>query len=42
MDDSLYFTKQHLEVRDMVREFARDEVAPIAAKYDAEIGRAHV
>src|SRR5437660_7860719 len=36
MDDSLYFTEQHLAVRDMVREFARDEVAPIAAKADAE------
>jgi alkylation response protein AidB-like acyl-CoA dehydrogenase len=36
MDDSRYFTEQHLAVRDMVRQFARDEVAPIAAKYDAE------
>ncbi|MDQ3949624.1 MAG: acyl-CoA dehydrogenase [Gemmatimonadota bacterium] len=36
MDDSRYFTEQHLAVRDMVREFARDEVAPVAAKYDAE------
>lgn len=36
MDDGLYFTEQHLHVRDMVRQFARDEVAPIAAKYDAE------
>jgi alkylation response protein AidB-like acyl-CoA dehydrogenase len=36
MDDSRYFTDQHLAVRDMVREFARDEVAPVAAKYDAE------
>jgi len=35
MDDSLYFTEQHLAVRDMVREFARDEVAPVAAKFDA-------
>ncbi|MEK7401267.1 MAG: acyl-CoA dehydrogenase family protein [Gemmatimonadota bacterium] len=35
MDDSLYFSKQHLEVRDMVREFARTEVAPIASRYDA-------
>ncbi len=35
MDDSLYFSKQHLEVRDMVREFARTEVAPVAAKHDA-------
>jgi alkylation response protein AidB-like acyl-CoA dehydrogenase len=35
MDDSLYFTEQHLAVRNMVREFGRDEIAPIAAKYDA-------
>jgi butyryl-CoA dehydrogenase len=35
MDDSLYFTKQHLDVRDMVRGFARTEVAPVAAKFDA-------
>ncbi|HWH53313.1 MAG TPA: acyl-CoA dehydrogenase [Gemmatimonadaceae bacterium] len=36
MDDALYFTEQHLATREMVRQFARDEVAPIAAKYDAE------
>ena len=35
MDDSLYFTDQNLAVRDMVRQFARDEVAPVAAKLDA-------
>jgi alkylation response protein AidB-like acyl-CoA dehydrogenase len=35
MDDSLYFSEQHLAVRDMVRSFAREEVAPVAAKYDA-------
>lgn len=35
MDDSLYFSEQHMQVRDMVRAFARDEVAPIAARYDA-------
>ncbi|MCU0634791.1 MAG: acyl-CoA dehydrogenase family protein [Gemmatimonadaceae bacterium] len=35
MDDSLYFTKDNLAVRDMVRAFARDEVAPIAAQFDA-------
>jgi alkylation response protein AidB-like acyl-CoA dehydrogenase len=35
MDDSLYFSDQHLAVRDMVREFARDEVAPVAARFDA-------
>jgi alkylation response protein AidB-like acyl-CoA dehydrogenase len=36
MDDALYFTEQHHRVREMVRQFARDEVAPVAAKYDAE------
>jgi alkylation response protein AidB-like acyl-CoA dehydrogenase len=35
MDDSLYFGEQHLQVREMVRSFARDEVAPIAKEYDA-------
>ena len=36
MDDALYFSEQHLATREMVRQFARDEVAPIASKYDAE------
>ena len=35
MDDSTYFEEQHLQVRDMVRAFAREAVAPVAAKYDA-------
>jgi alkylation response protein AidB-like acyl-CoA dehydrogenase len=35
MDDSLYFSDQHIAVRDMVREFARAEVAPVAAHFDA-------
>ncbi|HEX8848382.1 MAG TPA: acyl-CoA dehydrogenase family protein, partial [Gemmatimonadaceae bacterium] len=35
MDDSLYFTEQHVAVRDMVREFARTEVAPVARELDA-------
>ncbi len=35
MDDSLYFSDQHMAVREMVREFAREEVAPVAAKFDA-------
>ena len=35
MDDALYFSEQHLAVREMVRAFARDEVAPVAAKFDA-------
>src|SRR5687767_341679 len=36
MDDALYFSEQHLAVREMVRQFARDEVAPVAARLDAE------
>lgn len=36
MDDSFYFTEQNLAVRDTVRGFARDHVAPVAAKLDAE------
>ncbi len=35
MHDSLYFDEQHLAVRETVRAFARDEVAPVAAKFDA-------
>ncbi|MGH7719465.1 MAG: acyl-CoA dehydrogenase [Gemmatimonadaceae bacterium] len=34
-NDSLYFSEQHSSVRDMVREFARTEVAPVAASLDA-------
>src|SRR5215216_6896439 len=36
MDDALYFSEQHLATREMVRQFAQDEVAPVAAKHDAE------
>jgi len=36
MDDALYFSEQHLATREMVSQFARDEVAPIAAKHDAD------
>jgi len=36
MDDSLYFDESHLATREMVRQFARDEVAPVAAKLDAQ------
>src|SRR5216110_3802407 len=36
MDDSLYFSEQHLAVRSMVHEFARAEVAPVAAELDAK------
>ena len=35
MDDSLYFTEQHHAVREMVRSFAREEVAPVARDLDA-------
>ena len=35
MHDYLYFNEQHLAVRETVRAFARDEVAPVAAHYDA-------
>jgi alkylation response protein AidB-like acyl-CoA dehydrogenase len=34
MHDSLYFSEQHLAVREMVRSFARDEVAPVASRFD--------
>jgi alkylation response protein AidB-like acyl-CoA dehydrogenase len=34
MKDSLYFTEQHLAVREMVRAFAQDEVAPVAKRLD--------
>jgi butyryl-CoA dehydrogenase len=36
MDDGLYFSEQHLATREMVRHFAQEEVAPIAARYDAD------
>jgi len=36
MDDALYFDEHHLATREMVRQFARDEVAPVAAKLDAD------
>lgn len=35
MDDALYFSAEHLAVRETVRAFARDEVAPVAADLDA-------
>ncbi len=34
MDLSLYFTEQHYQVRDMVRDFARQDVAPVARELD--------
>src|SRR3954466_7399313 len=36
MEDSLYFNEHHLATREMVSQFARDEVAPVAAKHDAD------
>ncbi|MDZ7630437.1 MAG: acyl-CoA dehydrogenase family protein [Gemmatimonadaceae bacterium] len=36
MDDSLYFTEQHLQVRDMVRAFAHDHIRPVASPHDAD------
>ena len=36
MTDSPYLSDQHYAVRDMVREFARAEVLPVAAKLDAD------
>ena len=34
MDDSLYFTEHHHEVREMVRQFAQTHVAPVAREFD--------
>jgi alkylation response protein AidB-like acyl-CoA dehydrogenase len=34
MDDSLYFTEQHHQVREMVREFSRDHIASVASELD--------
>jgi butyryl-CoA dehydrogenase len=34
MDDSLYFTEQHLQVREMVREFSHTHIAPVAQELD--------
>jgi butyryl-CoA dehydrogenase len=35
VQESFYFNEQHFAVRDMVRGFARESVAPIAAQFDA-------
>ena len=35
MDDSLFFGAEHIEVREMVRDLARNEIAPIAREADA-------
>jgi butyryl-CoA dehydrogenase len=34
MDDRLFFSEQHLQVREMVRDFAVSEVAPVARDHD--------
>ena len=36
MHDDLYFTESHLQVREMVRDFARNVVRPSARAYDLE------
>jgi butyryl-CoA dehydrogenase len=36
MDLPLYFSEQHHQVRDLVREFARNEVAPVARDLDRD------
>jgi butyryl-CoA dehydrogenase len=36
MHDSLFFSEHHHAVREMVRDFARREVAPVAARLDAD------
>src|ERR671915_1981921 len=34
MDDTLYFTEHHHQVREMVREFSRERIAPVAGDLD--------
>jgi len=34
MDDLLYFTEQHHQVREMVRDFSREHIAPVAKELD--------
>src|SRR6476469_6871334 len=34
MDDSLYFTEHHHQVREMVRDFSRSHIGPVAAELD--------
>jgi len=34
MDDSLYFTEHHHQVREMVRDFSRTHIGPVAAELD--------
>ena len=32
--DELFFTEEHVMLRDMVRDFAKNEVAPVARELD--------
>jgi butyryl-CoA dehydrogenase len=34
MDDSLYFTEHHHQIRELVREFSRTQIAPVARELD--------
>jgi len=34
MDDSLYFTEHHHQIREVVREFSRTQIAPVARELD--------
>ena len=36
MHPSLYFTEQHHQVRDLVRDFAQQVIRPSARRYDLE------
>jgi alkylation response protein AidB-like acyl-CoA dehydrogenase len=36
MDDTLYFSEHHLQLRDMVRDFAQQVVRPTARRYDLD------
>ena len=36
MDDTLYFNEQHHQVREMVREFGQNDVAPVARELDRD------
>src|SRR2546425_4605697 len=36
MHDALYFAEQHVQVRDLVRDFARTVIKPTARGYDLE------
>lgn len=36
MDDSIYLNEHHQATRELVRRFAREEVAPVAARHDAD------